>query len=522
MKGCYPFHDYICRLIIQLHYNLDSLSLKSNSTDILVIGSGASGLFFSLKTALQRPDLQILIMTKSGAENSNTRYAQGGIAVVTDNLKLSFEKHIEDTMKAGGDLSNREVVEMVVYQAPERLKELLDFNVQFDKKSSGDWDLGLEGGHTQHRILHHKDISGSEILNKLLLQVKNTPNISLIEDCIVFDLIVDDSGCVGAIYFNQKEARLETIGAKATLLCTGGSGQVFKHTTNPIIATGDGVAIAHRIGAKICDMQYIQFHPTALYEKDKNPYFLISEAVRGFGAYIVNDKNERFVFETDDRGELATRDIVSNAIGIELEKSGKDYVYIDCRHLEYEKFYKHFPTITDYCNSIGIDIRKDLIPIVPVAHYQCGGIDVDMDSQTSIPNLFAVGECARTGLHGNNRLASNSLLEALVYAHQSSQFICAHIKDGNTNLNSIIDEQVLPKVVNQYSDELVTMKELLQRTMTDLFIKNANPMKAKSIIADIHSKCYKLLQHNSISLQLKELQNLVNTAELICNAIQIN
>ncbi|MCO6494727.1 MAG: L-aspartate oxidase [Bacteroidetes bacterium] len=489
-----------------------------NRTDILVIGSGASGLFFALKTAQKRPDLKILIMTKSNADESNTRFAQGGIAVVTDNNKISFDKHIEDTINAGGGLCKKNVVEMVVHQAPDRLKELLEFNVEFDKKSSGDWDLGLEGGHTQHRILHHKDISGSEILKKLLIQLQRMPNITLVEEHIIFDLIIHNSRCIGAYYYHNESKKIESIQARMTLLCTGGSGQIFKHTTNPVIATGDGVAIAHRAGAEIKEIKYVQFHPTALFEKDKNPYFLISEAVRGFGAYIVNNKNERFLFETDSRGELATRDIVSRAIGAEMEKQHCEYVFIDCRHLDYEKFYQHFPTITDYCRSIGIDIRKDLIPIVPVAHYQCGGIKVDMDSQTSIPNLFAVGECSRTGLHGNNRLASNSLLEALVYAHQSSEYICDKI-DSVSFLDPNESEGIFSNyqynITLNYSEELRNFKALMQETMTALFIKNTNPVEAKSVIEEILSKITPLFQKDTISLQLKELQNMLAVAELM-------
>lgn len=493
-----------------------------HNTDILVIGSGASGLFFALKTAKKRPDINILIMTKAYADESNTRFAQGGIAVVTDNLKASFDKHIEDTMNAGGGLSDRRVVEMVVHQAPERLKELLEFNVEFDKKNSGDWDLGLEGGHTQHRILHHKDISGSEILNKLLLQSLNTPNIKVLEDSIVFDLITHAGSCLGATYFNKKENKLESILARTTLLCTGGSGQIFKHTTNPKIATGDGVAMAYRAGAQIKDMQYVQFHPTALYEKDKNPYFLISEAVRGFGAYIVNDKGNRFVFETDPRGELATRDIVTKAIDREMENTSKENVYIDCRHLDYDKFYQHFPTITQYCNSIGIDIRKDLVPIVPVAHYQCGGIKVDIDSQTSIPNLFAVGECSCTGLHGKNRLASNSLLEALVYAHQSSEYISKHIDKielPNIDFKKQQEEIIAFAVKSDTSQFVSSLKKQLQETMTALFLKNTPLEKVQFILNEINTKYVALIHGDSTTLQLKELHNMLIVANLMLSEL---
>lgn len=380
----------------------DSIAMK---TDILVIGSGVSGLFFAVKTARKRPDLTITIMTKSKADNSNTRLAQGGIAVVTNNLKESFERHIQDTIKAGGGAGDKDVIEMVVYQAPERLQELLEFEVSFDKNSSGDWDLGLEGGHTEHRILHHKDISGLEIQQKMLLQLQRFPNIRLIENTPVLDLYAHQKQCVGAIFYDKASQTTQFIAAKTVLLSSGGSGQLFKHTTNPNIATADGVAMAHRLGAAVKDMAYIQFHPTALFEGDRNPYFLISEAVRGFGAYIVNADQRRFVFDYDNRGELATRDVVSKAIGSEMQKSGAKNVFIDCRHLDFESFYQHFPTITDYCKNAGIDIRKDLIPIVPVAHYQCGGIQVDKDAQTSVKNLFAVGECACTGLHGKKPLS---------------------------------------------------------------------------------------------------------------------
>lgn len=481
-------------------------------TDILVIGSGVSGLFFAVKVAEKRPDLAITILTKSQADESNTRYAQGGIAVVTDNLKDSFDKHVEDTMKASGNTSDRAVVEMVVHQAPARLQELLDFNVSFDKNSKGEWDLGLEGGHSEHRILHHKDISGSEILSKMLIQARNTSNIRLEEDIIVMDFITQDDKCIGVVAYDKASQKTDIILAKTTLLSTGGCGQVFKHTTNPEVATGDGVAMSHRVGAAVKDMQYIQFHPTALYEESRNPYFLISEAVRGFGAYIVNDKNERFVFDYDSRGELATRDIVSKAIGSEMTKSGKKNVYIDCRHLDYEAFYKHFPTITDYCKSVGFDLRKDLLPVVPVAHYQCGGVQVDMDSQTTVPNLFAVGECACTGLHGKNRLASNSLLEALVFAHQSSEFICKHI-DEIQSLKTFDFEY--DHVTEEYSSELEVLKNKLKESVTSLFIDENAGSKPMETLKKIREELVAYKMRGSLTLQLHELENMLDVAELI-------
>ncbi len=490
---------------------------RIKNTDILVIGSGVSGLFFAVKTAAKRPDLSITILTKSQAGNSNTRYAQGGIAVVTDTFKDSFEKHIEDTVKAGGGAGDKSVIEMVIRQAPERLKELLEFEVSFDKNSRGEWDLGLEGGHSEHRILHHKDISGLEIEEKMLFQVKRYPNIELIENCVALDLLAEEHNgekrCTGVVYYDKQTRTTAAVRAKAVVLSAGGCGQVFRHTTNPDIATGDGVAMAHRLGAEIRDMHYIQFHPTALYEKDKNPYFLISEAVRGLGAYIVNEQNNRFVFDHDPRGELATRDIVSKAIGLELAQSGEKNVYIDCRHLDYEAFYKHFPTITDYCKSISIDVRTDLIPVVPVAHYQCGGIAVDTDSQTSVSNLFAIGECSHTGLHGKNRLASNSLLEALVFAHQSSEYICKNMD----NIPAPITETALhfPNISEEIPNELTLLKKRLQEAMTALFIGNTGISETEDTLSAIGQETDLLFRETGIPLALSELRNMLAVARLI-------
>ncbi len=486
--------------------------LITKKTDILVIGSGVSGLFFAVKTALKRPDLSIAIMTKSQADNSNTRFAQGGIAVVTDHQKDSFEQHIEDTIRAGGGAGDLKVIKMVVGQAPQRLKELLGFEVMFDKTCSGSWALGLEGGHSQHRILHHKDILGLEIQQKLLSQLQRLSTIQLLEEHIVLDLIVEENRCVGAIYYNQITQQTQAMLSKVVVLSTGGCGQVFKHTTNPDIATGDGVAMAYRHGAKIKDMSYIQFHPTALYERDRNPYFLISEAVRGSGAYIVNKQNQRFVLDYDSRGELATRDVVSKAIGSELIKSGEKNVYIDCRHLDFETFYKHFPTITDYCLGVGVDIRKYLIPIVPVAHYQCGGIQVDTDSKTTVTHLFAIGECSRTGLHGKNRLASNSLLEALVYAHQSSKYICNHI-DTIAIVEGV--SVVCPVISEEQNPQITELKNELQEAMTSLFIANKEVEVIRGKLLIIEDKIKNMLSEKVIPLELKELKNMLDVACLI-------
>ncbi len=489
-------------------------------TDILIIGSGIAGLFFAIKMAKKRPDLSIAIMTKEKAQNSNTQMAQGGIAVVTDHIEDSFEQHIQDTIQSGGGLCDEEIVRMVINQAPDRLKELIDIGVSFDKDKSGIWNLGLEGGHSQHRILHHKDMSGAEIEKKLINTISQLCNIILLENHLVIDINTKKNkgnpSCIGAFYCDKINNKIKYIQAKTIVLSTGGCGQLFKNTTNPEIATGDGIAIASRAGALIKDIQYIQFHPTALYEGDKNPFFLISEAVRGFGAHIVNDDKKRFIFKYDTRGELATRDIVSQAISEEMETSEKQHVYLDCRHLDFEEFYTHFPSITDYCNIIGLNPKTDLIPIVPVAHYQCGGINVNKNSETNIKNLYAIGECSRTGLHGKNRLASNSLLEALVFAHQASNQIEKTINGVSFSSKKIMSDFNEP-LINIHSDSFIRLKSELQSLMTIYYTnKDTDFRKILDKIEAMKMKTVSLLfEKQKITTQLVEFTNMLTVAKLV-------
>ena len=490
--------------------------------DVLVIGSGVSGLFFALKAAQQNPHLSIVVMAKSSSNNTNTRYAQGGIAVVRDQESDSFEKHIEDTYNAGGKIGDRKVIEMVVKQAPERLEELLNFNISLDENKEGELDLGLEGGHSAHRIVHYKDITGLEIQTKLLAQIALNPSIPLCENISVVDLIPDVHNpkiCRGAYYYSHESGELKTFIAKCVILCTGGCGQVFTYSTNPEIATGDGVAMAYRMGAEIRDMRYIQFHPTALYEADKNPSFLISEAVRGFGAYVVNARGERFLFDHDPAGELATRDLVSNAIGAELKKSGEKTVFLDARHLDQDAFYAHFPTISDYCKSIGLHMAKDLIPIVPVAHYQCGGIQVDMHAKTSIENLYAIGECSHSGLHGKNRLASNSLLEALVYAHQCASYIA-------TQCQADYCEDPLPKLPFHISKKTGNSNRELMRelksAMTSLYTEHAEINPILKRITDMEKDAVKALDKPFLHWDEIEWRNICQTALIIVKDLAEN
>jgi len=400
-------------------------------TDFLVIGSGIAGLTFALKVAQDRPDLSITVMTKTVSDETNTKYAQGGVAAVWDENSDDFAKHIEDTLIAGDGLCNEETVRIVVEEGPQRVREIIDWGARFDKDPDGDYALGKEGGHSESRILHYKDVTGKEIERALLEAVKKRPNIKIINHCFVIDLITQhhlgylitkstpDIECFGVYALNLQTNKIETITSRVTLLATGGNGQIYRTTTNPAIATGDGVAMVYRAKGRIENMEFIQFHPTALYEPSVHGHsFLITEAVRGDGGILRNAAGEAFMERYDPRKDLAPRDIVARAIDSEMKIAGTEHVWLDCRHMDPEKFLKHFPNIYEKCRSIGIDPLKDMIPVSPAAHYSCGGIKTDTVGRTSIKHLYAAGECASTGLHGANRLASNSLLEAMVFAHR--------------------------------------------------------------------------------------------------------
>lgn len=491
--------------------------------DILIIGSGIAGLSFALKMAKARPDLSICLITKSSKEETNTRYAQGGIAVVLNSLTDSYQQHINDTLKAGGGLCNKKVVEFVVKKASKRLVELMDWGVEFDKNSNGSFETGLEGGHSQPRILHHKDFTGYEIESKLLKQIKQHSNVKILQHYFALDLITRESEqshsktCYGAYVLDENDATVKIIHSKITLLATGGSGQIFNTTTNPVVATGDGVAMAQRANAIISEMQFIQFHPTAFYQSESTSAFLISEAVRGFGAYLVNSQDFRFVFDYDIRGELATRDIVSSAIYCEMRESGKKNVFLDCRHLNLREFVKYFPSIFSHCNRNGIDISKDLIPVAPAAHYQCGGIVVNLKSQTSITNLYASGECAYTGMHGSNRLASNSLLEAIVFSHEAFKKIVnsidsieptQHLSAHNFGIDKPNTLQIL-KFKHKIKDS-VTLYAGLFKSNTGLF-------KAQNELDSIEKLVNQTFAHSAAQRDLWEMKNLLTVAQLIVN-----
>src|SRR6478752_646065 len=400
-------------------------------TDFLVIGSGIAGLSYALKVAERFPDKKVLVMTKAAADETNTKYAQGGIAVVNDLENDSYEKHIDDTLIAGDGLCNEKVVEIVVKEGPERVNDIIEWGARFDKEKDGDYKRGREGGHSEFRILHHKDITGWEMERALLDAVSKQKNIEIIKHCFVLDIFTQhhlgylvtkatpDVECYGVYVLNHATNKIEKILSRITLMATGGNGQVYRSTTNPAIATGDGVAMVYRAKGRIENMEFIQFHPTALYEAGKRGQaFLITEAVRGDGGILRNRAGEAFMERYDARKDLAPRDIVARAIDNEMKITGTENVYLDCRHMDLEKFKEHFPNIYEKCLSIGIDVAKHMIPVAPAAHYSCGGIKTDEWGRSSVTHLYACGECSSTGLHGANRLASNSLLEAMVFAHR--------------------------------------------------------------------------------------------------------
>ncbi|MDX1545637.1 MAG: L-aspartate oxidase [Rhodothermales bacterium] len=394
--------------------------------DFLVIGSGVAGLSYALAVAEHG---RVGIVTKKETAESNTNYAQGGIAAVIA-AEDSVDQHIEDTLVAGAGLCDREAVEVVVREGPGRIRALMEWGASFTRNAEGDLHLGREGGHSVNRIVHAADATGREVERALLASVRAHPRIEIFEYHLAVDLITEhhlgqhvtrlrpDVHCYGAYVYDEREDVVRTFLAKVTLLATGGSGRVYLHSTNPKIATGDGVAMAYRAKARIVNMEFVQFHPTSLYHPEAGS-FLISEAVRGEGGRLYNQAGERFMPGYDARAELAPRDIVARAIDDQLKQRGEAYVLLDISHRPAHHIEEHFPTILATCARFGIDITREPIPVVPAAHYQCGGVQTDLHARTSIAGLFACGEVAYTGLHGANRLASNSLLEALVFSHRA-------------------------------------------------------------------------------------------------------
>lgn len=500
-------------------------------TDFLVIGSGIAGLTYAIKVAEACPDKQVLIVTKSNSDETNTKYAQGGIAVVNDLERDSFDKHIEDTLIAGDGLCNPEIVEVVVKEGALRVNEIIEWGAQFDKEKDGDYALGKEGGHSEHRILHHKDVTGAEMERALLETIRRSKNIQLVNHYFVVDIITQhhlgflvtkatpDVQCYGVYALNLLTNQIEVIQSKITMLAAGGNGQVYRTTTNPSIASGDGVAMVYRAKGRIENMEFIQFHPTALYQAgQKGQAFLITEAVRGDGGILRNHKGEAFMERYDERKDLAPRDIVARAIDSEMKISGTEHVWLDCRHMDTAKFIHHFPNIYEKCKSLGIDVAQHMIPVAPAAHYSCGGIKTDEWGRTSISNLYASGECASTGLHGANRLASNSLLEAMVFSHRSYMDAVDKIKKAEEV------QPVLPewnaKGTSQPKEMILITQSLkeLQQVMSDYVGIVRNDIRLQRAMRRLDllwEETEELYRSTSISPQIMELRNMITVGYLI-------
>lgn len=505
--------------------------IMRQKVDFLVIGSGIAGLSYALKVAEVG---KVCVVTKDTADETATKYAQGGIAAVMYPPD-SHEKHIRDTLMAGDDLCNEEIVRITITESTDRIKELIDWGTEFDKEKSGKYELAKEGGHSEFRVLHHKDSTGAEIVRALLEKVKNHPNIELLENHFAIDILTQHHlgvgvsrgtpgiCCFGAYVLDPKTGDVTTVLSRITLLATGGAGNVYNITTNPDIATGDGVAMAFRAKSVIENMEFVQFHPTSLYNPNERPSFLITEALRGFGAILKTRKGVEFMEKYDARGSLASRDIVARAIDTEMKLSGDEYVYLDATQLNKHDLIAHFPTVYAKCLSIGIDITKEVIPVVPAAHYMCGGIKVDKNARTSIENLYASGECASTGLHGANRLASNSLLESAVFSHRAAldataKFTEISFKDEIPDWNAegmVLNEEMI--LITQSKRELQSiMSSYVGIVRSDIRLK-----RALDRLWILNQETEELYGKSIINIEICELRNLINVAYLIIKMAQM-
>ena len=494
-------------------------------SDFLVIGTGIGGLTCALKLAKLG---SVVIVTKKEKAESNTNYAQGGIAAVFDSGD-SFEQHIRDTLVAGDGLNNEKAVRLIVEKGPEHVRALDELGVHFTKTDDGQFELGREGGHHSHRIVHVKDFTGRAVESALLDVVKEEQNIAIYENHVAVDLITEHHiftptpaagstlNCWGAYVLDNKTNKVERFLAKATVLASGGCGQVYLHTTNPEIATGDGVAMCYRAGAQIANMEFMQFHPTSLYHPEAKS-FLISEAMRGFGGRLITKDGKDFMAKYHPMGSLAPRDIVARAIDTELKKSGEPCVFLDITRKKAQDIRDNFPQIYDKCLEYKIDITEEPIPVVPAAHYSCGGVVTDLTGQTNIRGLFACGEVTSTGVHGANRLASNSLLEALVFADLASKMAIGYVKDNSAELPNI---PMWDDSGTFNSEEWVLIshdKREIQNLMWDyvgIVRSNLRLDRALSRIRLIRHEIENFYRRTRVTEGLIELRNLVIIAQLI-------
>ncbi len=486
--------------------------MNQQKIEVLVIGSGIAGLFYAIHCA---EFAQVTIVTKGTIGESNTMYAQGGIAAVFDKTD-SIENHVHDTLVAGDGLCNEKAVRLITQNAKHAILELDKLKVKFDKKETGTFDLHREGGHSHARVVHTTDATGKEVENALVNQVRSHNNITILENCFAVELCVTDNTCTGVIAIENKTNELLHIHAEAVMLASGGAGQVYKLNTNPSIATGDGFAMAERAGAAISNMEFVQFHPTTLYEPG-NQVFLITEALRGFGAELKNKRGDTFMEKYHPLKSLAPRDIVTRAIVNEMKKSGEPCVYLDLREFNTQELQKHFPNIYDRCKQAGLNLTKDMIPVVPAAHYMCGGVVTDLKGKTSIKNLYACGEVSCTGVHGANRLASNSLLEGLVFAESAAS-------DSKTLLQSAIPlaNPIVIMQLNKHEDaDLSSMKKYVQQLMwryAGIVRQGTELNYCEEELKELHLKLTSRISLHGISVEVMEMLNLVETSLMIVQA----
>ncbi len=494
-------------------------------TDFLVLGTGVAGLLFALRAAKQG---RVRLITKTRRAESNTAYAQGGIAAVWS-PDDSAEDHIRDTLIAGAGLCRPDAVEQTVREAPERIRELIELGVAFSR-AGGEYSLHREGGHSARRILHADDLTGAEIVRALLVAVEADPNIELVEDVIAVDIVTENSlarrrgrppvepdRVLGAYLLDVATGQVRAEQARVVALCTGGAGKVYLYTSNPDIASGDGVAMAWRAGARIANMEFVQFHPTVLFHPHAKS-FLISEALRGEGGILRLSTGEAFMKRYDERAELAPRDIVARAIDAELKRRGDDSVFLDMTHLSRPELDRKFPNIYRRCQELGIDMASQPIPVVPAAHYFCGGVQTDLQGESSIHNLFAIGECASTGVHGANRLASNSLLEAVVFADHAVRVAAERLRSeppGEVNVPDWdhgravdSDEQV---VITQTWDEV----RRFMWNYVGIVRTNRRLLRARARVALVKDEIRDYYWDFRLTAPLVELRNLATVAELV-------
>jgi L-aspartate oxidase len=490
--------------------------------DYVVIGSGIAGLSFALKAAEKGT---VALVTKRRLADSNTAWAQGGVACVVSD-EDSFDLHIRDTLNAGAGLCNEDAVRAVVTEGPERIEELIRLGMQFDEREGEngekELDLGREGGHSKRRVLHFQDATGWQIERTLVERIADHPGITVMENHMAVDFLTTgklgyamQDSCVGVYVLDEKTGRVETLRSDVSVLASGGCGKVYLYTTNPDIATGDGVAMAWRAGAMIANMEFIQFHPTCLYHPEAKS-FLVSEAVRGEGGILLDARGRRFMERHHPLQELAPRDIVARAIDAEMKRSGSKCVFLDITHKPADFVTSRFPTIYETCLRFGIDITRQPIPVVPAAHYQCGGVKTDLNGETSLRGLYAIGEAACTGLHGANRLASNSLLEGLVLAHRAYEKSSRHRRP---RVDFDLPEWRPGKV--QDVDELVVIYhnwDEIRRLMWDyvgIVRTDKRLQRAATRLRNLHAEIQEFYWNFKITTDLLELRNLVTVASLI-------